>query len=64
MVSHTYRVAFTVGTAAGINYMEDCICLPEIIEEVLLATYSEREHRAVDQDREDSMEEKKREGYF
>jgi sulfate adenylyltransferase subunit 2 len=38
--------------------------LPEIIEEVLLATYSEREHRAVDQDREDSMEEKKREGYF
>lgn len=36
----------------------------EIIDEILLATYSEREHRAVDQDREDSMEEKKREGYF
>ncbi|MEI7836545.1 MAG: sulfate adenylyltransferase subunit CysD [Planctomycetota bacterium] len=38
--------------------------VPEIIDELLLATYSEREHRAVDQDREDSMEEKKREGYF
>jgi sulfate adenylyltransferase subunit 2 len=38
--------------------------VPEIIDEILLATYSEREHRAVDQDREDSMEEKKREGYF
>jgi sulfate adenylyltransferase subunit 2 len=38
--------------------------LPEIIEEVMLARQSERENRAVDQDREGSMEEKKREGYF
>ncbi len=38
--------------------------LPEIIEEVMIARKSEREHRAVDQDRDGSMEEKKKEGYF
>ena len=38
--------------------------LEKIIEEVILATTSERENRAVDQDREGSMEEKKIEGYF
>jgi sulfate adenylyltransferase subunit 2 len=38
--------------------------LGEIIDEVVLASHSERQHRAVDQDRDDSMEEKKREGYF
>ncbi len=38
--------------------------LPEIIEEVMVARKSERENRAVDQDRDGSMEEKKREGYF
>ena len=38
--------------------------LEEIIAETALATNSEREHRAVDRDREGSMEEKKREGYF
>jgi sulfate adenylyltransferase subunit 2 len=38
--------------------------LEEIIAETALATNSERENRAVDQDREGSMEEKKREGYF
>jgi sulfate adenylyltransferase subunit 2 len=38
--------------------------LPKIIGEVMLATKSEREHRAVDQDRDGSMEEKKKEGYF
>jgi len=38
--------------------------LEEIIEETMLATSSERENRAVDLDREGSMEEKKREGYF
>ena len=38
--------------------------LEKIIGEVMLATTSEREHRAVDQDREGSMEEKKIEGYF
>ena len=36
----------------------------DIIEETMLATRSERQHRAVDLDREGSMEEKKREGYF
>ena len=38
--------------------------LEQIIAETALATNSERENRAVDQDREGSMEEKKREGYF
>ena len=38
--------------------------LEKIIEETMVARNSEREHRAVDQDREGSMEEKKREGYF
>ncbi len=38
--------------------------LEEIIEETMIARKSERENRAVDQDREGSMEEKKKEGYF
>lgn len=38
--------------------------LPEIIQEMLLATRSEREGRIIDHDQSDSMEEKKREGYF
>ena len=38
--------------------------LEKIIGEVVLATTSERENRAVDQDRDGSMEEKKIEGYF
>jgi len=36
----------------------------EIIEETMTARKSERQGRAVDQDREGSMEEKKKEGYF
>lgn len=38
--------------------------LEKIVEETMLQTKSERENRAVDQDREASMEEKKKEGYF
>ena len=38
--------------------------LEKVIAETMLARSSERENRAVDQDREGSMEEKKREGYF
>ena len=38
--------------------------LPEIIQEMLLATHSEREGRVIDYDQQGSMEEKKREGYF
>ena len=38
--------------------------LPEIIEEMLLATSSERQGRLIDHDEEGSMELKKREGYF
>jgi sulfate adenylyltransferase subunit 2 len=38
--------------------------LPDIIQEMLLATRSEREGRVIDHDQAGSMEEKKREGYF
>ena len=38
--------------------------LPQIIQEMLLATNSEREGRVIDYDGQGSMEEKKREGYF
>ncbi|MCX7676530.1 MAG: phosphoadenosine phosphosulfate reductase family protein, partial [Alteraurantiacibacter sp.] len=38
--------------------------LPEIIQEMLLTTTSERNGRAVDKDQSASMEKKKQEGYF
>ncbi|MFT7648121.1 MAG: sulfate adenylyltransferase subunit 2 [Candidatus Poriferisodalaceae bacterium] len=38
--------------------------MPEVIQEMLLATRSEREGRVIDHDQSGSMEEKKREGYF
>ena len=38
--------------------------LPEIIQEMLLATTSERQGRVIDNDEEGNMEDKKKEGYF
>ena len=38
--------------------------LPEIIQEMLLTTTSERQGRVIDHDQSGSMEKKKREGYF
>ena len=38
--------------------------LPDIIREMLLATTSERQGRAIDHDQSASMEKKKQEGYF
>ena len=38
--------------------------VPEIIQEMLLTKYSERQGRAIDHDQSGSMEENKREGYF
>ena len=38
--------------------------LPEVIQEMLLATTSERQGRAIDKDQAASMEKKKQEGYF
>ncbi len=38
--------------------------LPEIIEEMLVSTTSERQGRVIDRDRAGSMELKKRQGYF
>jgi len=40
------------------------VTLPQIIEEMLLATKSERQGRVIDYDENASMEQKKREGYF
>ncbi|MEO7027251.1 MAG: sulfate adenylyltransferase subunit CysD, partial [Caulobacteraceae bacterium] len=42
----------------------DAATLPEIIQEMLLTTTSERQGRAIDHDQAASMEKKKREGYF
>jgi sulfate adenylyltransferase subunit 2 len=42
----------------------DATTLPEIIQEMLLATLSERQGRLIDQDQQGSMEIKKKEGYF
>jgi sulfate adenylyltransferase subunit 2 len=38
--------------------------LPEVIQEMLLTRYSERQGRLIDHDEDASMEQKKREGYF
>jgi sulfate adenylyltransferase subunit 2 len=38
--------------------------LPEIIQEMLLTTTSERQGRAIDHDQAASMEQKKQQGYF
>ncbi len=42
----------------------DATTLPEIIREMLLARSSERQGRAIDQDAQASMEQKKQQGYF
>jgi sulfate adenylyltransferase subunit 2 len=38
--------------------------IPEIIREMLVTKYSERQGRLIDHDEDASMENKKREGYF
>ena len=40
------------------------VTVPEIVEEMLVATTSERQGRAIDHDESGSMEQKKKEGYF
>jgi sulfate adenylyltransferase subunit 2 len=42
----------------------DAATLPAVIQEMLVATTSEREGRAIDKDQAGSMEKKKQEGYF
>ena len=42
----------------------EAVTLPDIIQEMLVATRSEREGRVIDTDQDGSMEEKKKEGYF
>jgi len=40
------------------------LTVPDIVEEMLVATTSERQGRAIDHDESGSMEQKKKEGYF
>ncbi len=55
----------TLGCAPLTGAIEsDAITVPEIIAEMLVATTSERQGRAIDHDEAGSMEQKKREGYF
>jgi len=42
----------------------NAVTLPEVIQEMLLATTSERQGRAIDHDQAASMEKKKQDGYF
>lgn len=42
----------------------NAVTLPEIIEEMLVAKFSERQGRMIDHDEAGSMEQKKKEGYF
>jgi sulfate adenylyltransferase subunit 2 len=42
----------------------EAVTLPDIIQEMLLTTTSERQGRVIDHDQAGSMEEKKKEGYF
>ena len=42
----------------------EAVTLPEIIQEMLLTTTSERQGRVIDHDSAASMEKKKQEGYF
>jgi len=42
----------------------DAKTLPQVIQEMLLTTTSERQGRAIDHDQTASMEKKKQEGYF
>ena len=42
----------------------DAATLEDVIAEMLVATTSERQGRAIDRDQSASMEKKKREGYF
>jgi sulfate adenylyltransferase subunit 2 len=44
--------------------LSDAATLPAVIREMLVATTSEREGRAIDKDQASSMEKKKQEGYF
>ena len=42
----------------------DATTIEDVIAETMTTRMSERQNRAVDQDRDGSMEEKKKEGYF
>jgi sulfate adenylyltransferase subunit 2 len=55
----------TLGCYPFTGAMESsAVTVPEIVEEMLVATTSERQGRAIDHDESGSMEQKKKEGYF
>ena len=56
------RAGFFFVTACAAE--SNATTLPEIIQEMLLTTTSERQGRLIDHDQAGSMEQKKREGYF
>jgi sulfate adenylyltransferase subunit 2 len=45
-------------------FLSDADTIPKIVQEMFLATTSERQGRVIDYDEAGSMEEKKKEGYF
>ena len=55
----------TLGCYPFTGAMEsNAVTVPDIVEEMLVATTSERQGRAIDHDESGSMEQKKKEGYF
>ena len=55
----------TLGCYPFTGAMEStAVTVPDIVEEMLVATTSERQGRAIDHDESGSMEQKKKEGYF
>ena len=55
----------TLGCYPFTGAMESsALTVPDIVEEMLVATTSERQGRAIDHDESGSMEQKKKEGYF
>jgi sulfate adenylyltransferase subunit 2 len=65
-IPHKEKIRFrTLGCypLTGATHSE-AATLPEIIQEMLLTTTSERQGRAIDHDSAASMEKKKQEGYF
>ena len=57
-----FPVSWVLPACHGIE--SEAETLPEVIQEMLLTTTSERQGRLIDHDSAGSMEQKKKEGYF
>ena len=62
--SNFARYSFQVNASDTGAVESHATTLPEVIQEMLLTTTSERQGRAIDHDQAASMEKKKQEGYF